>query len=143
MPPAHEEKSFWERYWWTIPVGCLAIVALPICCCGGLIAGLIGYTGALDPYRLAVERVRASPEVIEALGEPIETRWTHQLELKIDNDEARLRIPLVGPKGEATVRGRADRRQGQWALTELTVRLDDGGEITLIPEQDAEPDSSG
>ena len=72
--------GWFSRNWkWALPVGCL----LPLVLCGGgiLVFVFVVYgavTGAIrssDAYQEGMSRARSNPEVVAALGEPIESGW--------------------------------------------------------------------
>jgi hypothetical protein len=85
-------------------------------------------TGAMRSswaYTHAVELAESNPEVLEALGEPLETGWlaTGSIEVSGPSGEAELAIPIKGPRGSGTLYVIASKRAGQWAfeLVQLEV----------------------
>jgi len=121
------------RWLWFL-LGGAALVGL--LCCGGF--GLLGWMGLnvvkqSDPYRLAWEKVRYHPKVIEKLGEPIEeASWFPTGEFHIENGsgEAKLVFQIKGPKGTADVQSDCRRVQGKWGGV-VTVKFRDDERLQL------------
>jgi len=134
-PP--QKRGWWSRNWlWAAPVGCLT----PVLLCGGclfaVIGGAMGAMKSSDPFRDSLAAAQASPDVQEALGEPIEAGFLVQGRLNVDSASklADLNYPVTGPKGSGTVyvSGEAD-AGGPWVYEEMRVRIDGGPEIDLRP----------
>lgn len=140
-PPPQPPRGWWSRNWaWVVPVGCL----LPVLVCGGFFAGIFFFVGAVvqrtDGYQTALNRARANPEVVAALGTPIEPRfWVIQGSSEVTDESTRLKIPIKGPKGTATIVVNGRKVDGRWAYSTMLVRLEDGRTIDL---SDAEPPPS-
>ncbi|MBM7113983.1 cytochrome c oxidase assembly factor Coa1 family protein [Archangium primigenium] len=123
--PMVPQRSWWGRNWpWAVPMGCLGLL-LSCGCLGMVFAGFAFKQFADTPvYTEAVQRAKQSPEVREALGEPLETSMLGgQMKISSVNDEgsANLRIPLKGPKGEGTMSVRALKQDGTWRFTLMRV----------------------
>ncbi len=76
--------------------------------------------------QLALDKVRHSPEVINTLGSPIQAGWLTRGTIQQDETgwgEARLDMPVYGPKGRADVRVIAGKGSGNWIFAELDVVL--------------------
>src|SRR6218665_85638 len=141
--PMAPQKSWWGRNWpWVIPVGCLGLL-LSCGCLGALFAGLALKSFSDTPvFTESVARAKQSPEVREALGEPIETSWLgQQMNIKTHNDEgpAQLTIPLKGPRGEGMLRVKATKTEGNWRFQTLRVDVPDRAPINLLDTPSAEP----
>ena len=104
-------------------VGC-TMVLLAI---GGVVAALLFATGLVvaqsGAYPLALVQARASPAVIEALGQPIEaSHWISLNRLTFGPDGWRLHanVSLSGPKGQGELRLSATTEHGYgdpgWSL---------------------------
>jgi hypothetical protein len=81
-----------------------------------------------DAYKVAFERARTTPAVMEQLGEPIRDGWFLQghIELKNDDGIANISFPLLGPKGEGTVYVVATKAAGRWHFRSVIVATDAG-----------------
>jgi len=130
-----QRSWFGRNWWWFVP----GVILLPILACGGCFLGFrafkIAHTKASPPYQQALAAVQDSPEVQEALGQPIEdTTWVPTGELTVDNNrgEANLIFQVAGPKGSATVSFNARMVGGTWGLNELVVTVDQTGERIVI-----------
>ncbi|QDH68725.1 cytochrome c oxidase assembly factor Coa1 family protein [Marilutibacter alkalisoli] len=137
-------RNWWQRNWkWFVPVlgiGLLALVAAAVFAMLSLISGVFRSS---EPYRHAVAMAQASPEVVAALGEPIETGFMPTGTFNVDNDrgEADLSIGLHGPRGKATVYVEATRERKRWSYRTLLVALDDRDVDLLAADALAAPGS--
>ena len=94
---------------------------------------------ASEPYALALAEVRQSPEVRQALGQPLEPRWLAFGLIDADAGYSELTFTVDGPTGRGTVRAVAEHGlQGDWRLVYLSVATfaDAGVEVVeLITEK--------
>jgi len=92
--------------------------------------GLVGllFTGlkTSEPYTEAVELARRHPDVVEALGEPLEAGWLTSGSISISGSsgEAEFSIPIHGPRGHGTIHVVATKEAGQWAFELLEVEIE-------------------
>lgn len=128
--------SWWQRNWkWFVPVGCFTFLLIMA---GGLMLMLtlvFSLMKEADVYGMALDRARASPEVIAALGEPIEEGWMPGGSIQINgpSGEASLSIPISGPNGGATIFLEARKSVGEWRFTTLVAEIEsDGRRIDLL-----------
>ena len=115
-------------------VGVIVLLAL-----GASVAG-IGWLifrsmGESEPVRTAVAQAGAHPQVIAALGRPLQRGFLVSGSIQVNNDEgeAELHVPVSGPRGEGTVFVLGHRRHGRWAYEELNISIDGGADIDLRP----------
>jgi hypothetical protein len=132
-----KKTSFWSNPWlWGgcgCGLGCLAIPILFFLFMGG---GLLWFATNNDIKDLALDQVRANRQVVEALGEPIESGFGFQGNLSVNNDGgvADMEFSVEGPKGDGTVAVRGDRADGRWTIEELVVTIEATGErIEIVP----------
>lgn len=138
MPDDAPRQGWWQRHWrWAIPLLCVF--------CLGFFAGvlalfmsvLFGAMRSSDVYITAMQRARDSPQVVAALGAPIEPAWylTGNLETSGTSGNADLKIPISGPKGEGELVIAAKKNAGQWTYSTLIVEFDGPrAPIDLLPE---------
>jgi hypothetical protein len=84
-------------------------------------------------YQRSVAEARASAEVIEIVGQPISVGWFASGEITQSSNgtgQARLAIPLSGPKGKGVLRGEAVRVAGRWRFSILRF-ISPGGASTV------------
>lgn len=133
--PEPPRRSWFVRNW-----GCVVLVIGlgGFCLCGGLISGILGIVSYSiqnsDAYAAAWQRTKDSPEVQEALGEPItDDTWfpTGNINIKNGGGNADITFHVAGPKGRATVHTRAVREDGEWTTTLLEVEVPGGKKIKL------------
>jgi hypothetical protein len=115
-------------------------VAIFLLLSGGCVVIFIQLFTAHPAYQAAMKIIKENSDVIEALGEPIETALLPlgEIEAKDGGGRAELRISISGPRGKASAKMRAVRSEGEWRLIELMVRLEDGRILNLL-EQDNQP----
>jgi hypothetical protein len=116
---------------WAVPVfGC---VALPALCVVGLaasilvIAGVVGGTiKTTDAYRESLARARAHPEVVAALGQPIEAgSFLNNSSVQINGSSGSVsaEIPLSGPKASGTLYVIGEQTDGTWRYSRMEVEI--------------------
>jgi hypothetical protein len=127
IPPI-QSKTWWRKYWWLVLLIVLGILGL-IGVGGGVFAMFRWIDKEMrgsEGYRRAMTLVRADPQVVAALGEPIDdsgfisgntTSNSHSQSLSID-------VPLRGPKGRATVVIVATGRDDEWKFDTLSVTVE-------------------
>ena len=74
----------------------------------------------------ALRRVRANPQVVTALGEPIRLGWLAEMSVREDQpgwNVANLAVPLSGPKAKGIMRVAAGRSKSDWVFATLDVLL--------------------
>lgn len=130
-PPAARRSSC---LWIVIPVGCLSLLLLG---CGGAIVSLVfGVTTFIktsEPFEHALAEVRADPQTVQVLGQPIEAGWwvTGSLRLNNDDGQADFHFPVSGPNGSASVHVRATKNAGSWSYESILVTFDDGAAASV------------
>lgn len=132
------ERGWFGRNWkWFLPT--LVVLVIGLGAAG--VFGVLYFTAAVKkssvPYQTALEAVKASPQVIEKLGEPIEdvTRFpAGQILSSGRMKEADFRFQIAGPKGKAEVATRAREIEYQWGTTTLEVTFADDTRANLIRE---------
>jgi len=122
-------ENWWSRNWkWVLPVGCLGSLVV---CVGFVVLLLVIIFAAIkgsDAYTEGLARARASAEVKNLLGEPIEPGWlTGKIKVSGPSGSADLAIPLSGPKGSATLYVVATKAAGKWEYSTLEVAPEGGG----------------
>ena len=119
--------------------GCIAIPVLIVVIFG---AGFFAVLRGTDVVDDALQIVRSHPEVVEALGEPIEKGWQVQGSFNVSDEhgEADLSIPIHGPAGSGVMRFEAWKKSEGWTFDRFEVELDDSGRIIdLLGEPLLEP----
>lgn len=156
-PPQHPatpppRRSWWSRNWgWVVAAGCLVPVLLMGSCVAAVAWFTVGAIRSSEPYQEALDRARAHPAVAERLGTPIEPKWwlTGSIDLNNDTGTANIRIPISGPKGEASIDVAATKSSGAWTYTRMLVEPATGPPIDLLhaslpsTEEPADTDPAG
>ena len=140
-PPPQRTGWFGRNWLWFVPLGCFGILL-----CGGLLVVVIGFgvfklLKSSTPYQLAVARAKADPQVIAALGTPIEEGLipTGNINVNNNNGNANLQIPISGPKGGASIHVVATEQASTWTIQDIEITVDGAAQpIKLSP---AAPDA--
>lgn len=116
--------------------GCIVIPVVLVAVLGGGVVYLFRSSGIQEEV---LGRVRADPEAVAALGEPIEAGWLIQgsIHLSDDGGEADFSLPVSGPDGSGRVYVVAQRRAGEWRFEELVLRVEGGATIDLLAARTA------
>jgi hypothetical protein len=118
--------SWWNRNAkWAVPVTVLVVLLSVAGFAFGIISIVFGMMKSIDAYQQAVIRATANPIVIEALGTPITEGFftSGHVETTGPSGSAALAIPIVGPKGSATIYLEASKSAGEWTFSKLVVEI--------------------
>lgn len=128
-----QEKTWWQRNWkWVVPTGgCLTLIIIFVGFIGTIIFGVTKAISGTEPYQNSLSKAQQNEQVIELLGEPIETTSIMQGSISYSNGDgsADIRIPIKGPKGEATIYVVGEKRYDEWTYSEMEVRIDQNNEV--------------
>ncbi|HZZ72806.1 MAG TPA: cytochrome c oxidase assembly factor Coa1 family protein [Pirellulales bacterium] len=124
-------RGWFARNWkWFIPLSILLVVVV-----GGGLGVFLAFGTQIKlrfsaPYQETLAAMQASPEVKEAMGEPVTmVPWLPSGEL--NETRANLFFQAKGPKANGTVASTAAQTDGKWELSTLVVSLEDGPKINL------------
>lgn len=126
LPTGPERRGWWQRHLrWAVPLLALACLALA----GAFVYGILSLVGGAmrdnDAYRIAMAQAAADPRLTAAIGTPIEHDGLISGQFFTGaQSRASLRIPVSGPRGEATVFVEAETRLGVWRFVVLSVTVD-------------------
>lgn len=108
-----------------VGVGCGCLVLILGCggLCGGIFFSVVAALTNSDAYKMALERVRQEPEVMEAFGGSIEPGRMVMGSINVENQSgnATITIPITGPKGSGTIDVSATKQGGVWHVDSLAV----------------------
>jgi len=115
--PQTKAGHWFTRHWrWFVP----AVVATVLLGCVGFVAvvvlGVFGLLKSSTPYAQALALVRSNERVQRAIGEPITPGWLVSGSVQISGAKgnARLWLPISGPKRQADVVVVATGAEGLW-----------------------------
>ena len=119
--------SWFKRHWkWLIPAGCLGLVLAAIA--WGVFIVLFVFAGmkTSGAYQDAVAAMRASPEAVAALGEPIEPGWWLMGSINVTgpSGNADIAFPVAGPAGSGRLYVIGEKRAGEWILELLELDVE-------------------
>lgn len=134
--PLQPQKSSGCLKW--LAIGCVVAIALGAAGIGGVVYFVFGLIRSSDVYKEALQRARSNPQVVAALGQPIEPGWWVAGSINVENNsgQANFKFPIEGPNGEATVQVTATKKGSQWTYSELSVKPEKGPEIDLLYARD-------
>lgn len=130
MEPAVRRTSPWV---W-VGVGCGGALVVLIAFVAFIVFVAFGAMRNSTPYKDALNRAQSDPRVIELLGSPIKPGLFFSGSINTHNrdGDAKLDIPLRGPKGKATLRVVATKTRGRWTYDQMIVTPKSGPEIDLL-----------
>lgn len=137
--PGTPQGSWLSRHWGkTLAIGCFGLI-LAFVAFFSLIM-MVAFTAmkSSDVYKQAVARAKANPVVVAKLGTPIEEGYfvSGNIDASPGRGEAKLTIPISGPKGKATIYADATKRGADWEFSALEVVIEgEAQKINLLEEQ--------
>lgn len=104
---------------------------------GIAILAMVGTGMALrsaEPYQIAFEAARNDPQVIAALGQPLEMGWPVTGELTLSGISGTVDVsgPIHGPNGRGTLYVAGRKENGVWTFYTLSVRRKDTGTLIVL-----------
>ena len=132
------QRGWWSRNWkWFVPTGCLTLFVLFLAFIALIVLVVFGAMKSTDVYKTALSRAQQHPEVVEALGSPVDDGMfvSGSTDVNGASGNAELAIPISGPKGKGTLYVTATKSAGQWSYSKLVVEVKDTGKrIDLDPD---------
>lgn len=121
------------------PLTCLIIGLVFVVfgiCAGGIVFGVTALIRNSDVVQGAVARAERDPQVVAALGTPLEVGWLTLGSIETSNGggNADLTLPISGPRGSGQMIVEAVRREGVWQYRRLFVTVGDR-RIDVLREQ--------
>lgn len=133
---AQPPQTWLQRHWKGLVVGVIVLILLSLLATVMAVVGLVMWSiRQSDVYRMAMQRVRQNPAVVEKLGTPIEPGWLISGSMNIEGDSgtANFTIPIHGPRQAARVYLDARKRMGEWTFNSLVVKTEGGEQIQVAP----------
>jgi len=137
---------------WLIPtllIGCgcvglpLLLIVFGVLGVGNTLLRLYRSTGSYQVYQLASETVETDPEVIAALGEPVEAGWASRTEETYETSESGqvcMRFSVAGGDRSGSAYVEANSREGAWQLHQLVVSVNgEPDPVAVVPLPAEEP----
>jgi hypothetical protein len=138
--PPPPRGNWWQRNWkWSVPTGCLTLIALGLLFCVGTFFLVLTAFKSSDPYKIAVSRAKTDQRVIAAVGTPIHAGifTTGNTSVQGASGQANLAIPISGPKGKGTIYAVATKSEDAWSFSKLHVKIDGTGETIDLNETES------
>jgi len=139
MEANKQQKNWFGRNWkWAIPsLGCLTIIVFAIFLAGAMVVKVTDSFKESVPYSDGMAALKSNELVIEEIGEPIEPNGMFQGNVSYSNDggNADIKVPVKGPKGEATLLVIGEKANGKWVYLKMEVTFSDTDKkIDLLKE---------
>jgi hypothetical protein len=136
--PGAPQGSWLSRHWGkTLAIGCFGLFLAFAAFVSLIVLVVFGSMKSSDVYKTAVARAKAHPQVVEKLGTPIEEGFfvSGNINVQPERGEAKLTIPISGPKGSANIFADATKRGGDWEFSVLEVAIEgQAKKIDLLEE---------
>ncbi|WP_161555242.1 cytochrome c oxidase assembly factor Coa1 family protein [Dokdonia sinensis] len=128
-----EKRSWWQRNWkWALPTGgCLTIIIIAVSFIGyGVykVADKLGDETSVFAFINVITKVQKNPEVIAALGRPINIE-DNDYDPEMNTNQMNLEMDLRGKKANGVLRVNALKVNDEWDYKVFTVTVEDSGEV--------------
>ena len=137
-----EPRSWWSRNWkWVVPVGgCFTIIIGGILLLGTAIFGFFSSVKSSTGANEILLMAQTNPQVIEALGEPIEEDGIGSYSVKINNGfkTNEVTLPIKGPKSEATLKVKSSGSDDDRVYEVFEIYVDETGETIDLRDNEIE-----
>ena len=129
--------------WVWVGIGCAVMVGGVVALIVFIVTIVFGSMRSSTPYREAVAKAKHDPRVIAAFGSPVKDSYIFSGSINTRNrdGDAKLDIPMYGPKGGGTLRVVATKQRGRWYYNQMVVTPKVGEEIDLMTSP-ASPEGS-
>ena len=140
MPSPIEKRPPWiVRHWLLGIISIFVLIMLAIAAsCFAFFSGVESSMRKSGAYQQAMEQVRHSTPLADALGSPIKEGWFVTGEISEsgggDIGSANFAIPVSGPRGKGTVNVEAKKFGGRWELRRLEVQVEGNPEPIRLLE---------
>lgn len=110
---------------------------------GTIFYGVTSLMSDSQAYTDAMELARTNEKVIKTLGTPIEQNGIvgGNVQYSSGYSEARINIPIEGPRGKATIRVEGGGADEVWSYEKMSVFVAESGEIIDLLERKVSNDS--
>jgi len=136
--------NWFGRNWkWAAPTGCLLLVLLVALFVGSIFFFVFSMMKSNDAYQHGLATARKDPEVVMALGQPIQEGWfvSGNFEENGASGQANFSIPVSGPKGAGTLYVEARKAAGQWNYSTMVLEVEASKQrIDLLDAPPAAPE---
>jgi hypothetical protein len=126
LPP----KGWLARNWKLLVGLVVATVALVVAAVFGLFFFVVSILKGSEVTKGALARARSNTAVVQHLAAPIVAGWwaSGSINLTGNDGDAKLTLPISGPKGKGKLYIIAEKHAGTWTYTLLQLEIDGSGE---------------
>ena len=129
---ASQKQNWLARNWkWLVPVAVVGLFVVLGSFVGTILLIVETSIQHSDFYPVALARARANPEVLEKLGQPLQAGWLASGSINVSSTSssgssgnAKVSIPIHGPKGKGTLYVVAQKTAGEWTFETLQVEIE-------------------
>ena len=133
-----DEQGWFQSNWgWVVGCGCLLPVVLGLAVIGLGYFGTSAWIENASVFPDAMDRLRAHPAAIAALGEPIESHLTGvnaSLHISDVSSDVDATFEVSGPEGRGRLHVIGEKHGDEWELLALELTIDGGQTIDLLVE---------
>jgi Cytochrome oxidase complex assembly protein 1 len=134
--PQPTPPGWWQRNWkWVVPVSVVSALCLTLALVFLLVSAIFGMFKSAEPYKEALAKAVANPQVQAALGTPVTDGFfaSGNISTAGASGSASLDIPISGPKGKGNVHVEATKSAGVWTYSSLEVAIPGQPERVQLP----------
>lgn len=104
-----------------------------------IISIVFGALKSSDAYKGALEKAKADPRVVSALGSPITDGFFVGGKTNVSgtSGQADMTVPISGPKGKGTLYFVASKFAGKWTFSKVMVEIEKTGQRIDLTEDPA------
>lgn len=143
LVPKAEENSWLDQHpHWKIAVGGFVVLCSLLLPISAAIFGTMASVRSSSPYQEAISRLSSDPHVIDALGEPLQTRFLFFGFYKGHGytGEEDFKLCVSGPKGKGTLHVYASRNNNRWRSEVMQFSVKGSSEsVDLLQPSGARP----
>lgn len=143
LVPTPGNQSWLDRHpHWKIALGGLIVLCLLLLPLSAAIFGTMASVRSSSPYQEAISRLYANSEVIDALGEPLQTRFLFFGSYKGHGytGEEDFKLCVSGPKGKGTLHVYASRNNNRWRSEVMQFSVQGSSEsVDLLQPSGTQP----
>ena len=131
------KKGCWKNWAIVVPCGCGTALVVGAAIVFGIAMVAMGAIKSTTPYQEGLALAERHPQVIEALGNPVEPGWllSGNVNISGSSGEADFSVPLKGPEGKGTLYIKATKETDEWTVHLAEVKVDGGDRIDLLDSQ--------
>lgn len=134
--PQPTPPGWWQRNWkWVVPVSVVSAICVFVALIFLIVSTIFGMVKSTEPYKEALAKAVANPQVQSALGTPVTDGFLVSGNISTAGaaGSASMEIPISGPKGKGNIHVEAKKSAGVWTYSSLEVTIPGQPERVQLP----------